>query len=315
MSDDAADAVFAGRVLAARRDARAHRAASDLVHGRICGACASGLSLATTPCARCGDTRRVDPVADPAEAWEALVAADVLPRDAAAHPARRFASELGPRCLPHCAPRPGGGARHSYRCPHFGEFDPATQRDTHARASLAHPATGHGVVVFAGAWGAVVTAEALARELCARLAPWGCPQPPSVLWRVVDVRTWEWTPPAALLDARRDLSGTGLATGREQEDRLFVALRARQRFVVSTAGWIASFAAAATAWDAMLADGDVFRRRPSGDRLGPRPPGGLQWRVRDLGNPFGALRDIWATGAALEAIDPDAVTLALPELT
>lgn len=92
---------------------------------------AAGATIA--PSAR--TTVRADlAITDPRAAWEALATRGLIPADAVAASGRRFV--------------PGGGR-------------PA--------AADAYPAAVGDAVAFAACWGAVVTAEALAREICSRL--------------------------------------------------------------------------------------------------------------------------------------------------
>lgn len=104
------------------------------------------------------DARDVARDADTAAAaWEALSARGVIPLDWAPHATRRFVA-----------------------------YDPATT-ETSADA-LTHPPTRGACVAFASDPVGVTTAEALARELVARLAPWGAAQPERVIWIVGEAR-------------------------------------------------------------------------------------------------------------------------------
>lgn len=107
-------------------------------------------------------------ITDPAEAYEALIARDVLPDEWARDDRRSFVHTN--------RPDDGWGDTHDVLTPH-----PPTISSLVAWASLG-PA-------------AILRAEELARETVERLRSWGAPQPERVVWRVgprptVDHAAW-----------------------------------------------------------------------------------------------------------------------------
>jgi hypothetical protein len=157
----------------------------------------------------------------------------------------------------------------------------------------------------------IATAEVLAREVAARLAPWGLASPARVVWRVMrDPRAPREVWPASLSNAMRLLPdhptvrtalealsrGTSRRPGHDWPDALYDA-----RTVVR----------AAATWSALAARGDRAPAWPS-DALSPDPrPDDLEGRpFATLPDPFEPLLILWASGYLLAQITGDTLLLA-----
>jgi hypothetical protein len=206
---------------------------------------------------------------DAVAAWEALAASGVIPLAWVGDPGRLFA------CLD---------------CGGIGTIDDET-----FHAPAAHPWSVETAVAFAADPAGVLRAEALAREVVARLAPWGVPQPARVVWRV---------------GAPRDATPAALAPPMDAAWRAWSAVPRAARLARVPQGslpdgvWglVDSQFVAAQQWAACAAvdGGTVLRGEPV--------------RFADLPDPFAPLVALWETGYALDAITAEAVVLVAPEV-
>lgn len=251
---------------------------------------------------------------DAAALWEALAARAVIPLDWVAHPARAFED---PRWRVSTEPQPDGTVALPIRgAPGAPSEDDAgllalaramAQRagdaGLHAAAlERLAPPTVPACVAFASDPEGVATAEALAREVMARLAPWATPQPPLVLWRVCG--RWHVTGERAWGPLRV------ASTPRMILPRLGAAMRRRSG--EDTPTWSArGDAVSAAAWRDAASSGRVV---PATLLDGPLPAAVAGRRFADLPDPFAPLVALWNTGYALEAITPRAVVLVCVEL-
>lgn len=113
--------------------------------------------------------------ADPTDAWERLAARALIPSDAVDDPGRAFGYVL----TEVCRRQPPGALRCGLNCPTCrgrGMTDRAMAAGRPSSVALA--------VGLAAAFPEVLRAEALARELAARVAPFGAPALAGCVWRL-----------------------------------------------------------------------------------------------------------------------------------
>jgi hypothetical protein len=156
-----------------------------------------------------------------------------------------------------------------------------------------HPPTVAACVAFASDPQGIATAEALAREVAARLRPWLGTVAEHVVWRVAERYTPAHTPctgwPVPLLLSDRVVSG---------DDSLYHAGYALGRAIAAWAGH-ADKGPIAHVHGYTTAGAAVWDANPE------RHPGA---------NPFAALRDLQRTGYWLDAITPEHLVLVAPAL-
>jgi hypothetical protein len=213
------------------------------------------------------------------ELWEALAAEGLIPMSWVEEPARLFS---------------GGSPRTERRSPR--------PWDLYQALLLAADVQG------------VLTAEALAWEVVARLQPWGSPRPGKVLWWLADseaeralpeLRLPGSIPWAGVFVALRAVDAFPLPEGqRAAATRRRAQLRAR-----AAALWGAAFRAAALDADLDAAWGYAASR---GLRL-PEPTTSTTWPVgrafSELPSPLQPMLEIWRVGYAFVLIRPDVVML------
>jgi hypothetical protein len=213
-------------------------------------------------------------ITDPAEAWEALATRGVIP-DAWAGDARRaFACtcEKGWRYDTYTGPKIGSLC---HDCRGLTSVGP-----------LAHPAGIAACVALASDTPGILAAEALAREIVARLATWNAPRPQATVWRVIDPKAWR----------QPRINSVGLACARVM-DRSDLRERKGEVFYEQLGGGLLErdTAASQRAHDASYA---------------------IVWDEQGWpeANPFAPLVELFALGYALDSITDTDVTLVCPAL-
>jgi hypothetical protein len=164
----------------------------------------------------------------------------------------------------------------------------------------------------------LATAERVAREAVRRLAEWGAPQPTRVCWRIVVPQNWETQPgdyrhmPAAFAASEAFVSTPRL-------DRELPRARSHE---FGTPAWRAAFTWECAVQWRFVARGTrtiASSRSTVLDRLEqggyPTIPAPLRAkRFSDVPSPFEPLLSLWAAGYALDAITPELIVLAAPQL-
>lgn len=215
----------------------------------------------------------LDGVASADEAWEVLAARGLIPLAWARHPARLL---------------------RRFRDPHV-------------------PPTVSAARLLAADVPGIERAEVLAREVVARLAPWGVALPDSVRWKFLE------SDPAEARGHRMPLRAAAVAahTALDRVDRRAAeALRARglavpdlldgDRMVLRL---VLDDFIASRVWRAAASRGGVVpsvrHRRP--ELVAPRELFGTPFG--ELPDPFEPALELWRTGYMLGAVDPDAIVL------
>lgn len=154
--------------------------------------------------------------------------------------------------------------------------------------TLPHPPTARACRAFADDVAGVQTAEALAAEVCARLASWGMPPAARVRWRVVDMH-WQARPLSGATPFRDACDAAELAL---LERDVTPSRSELMEALVCSSNPSAKEARYDAARAAMWAQAVPLDRA-----LAAKP------------DPFAPALSIWGLGYAFEAADPGGVTL------
>lgn len=205
----------------------------------------------------------------PRDAWECLLAADMLPASWSDDPARGFLGRATSRTLAE-ADAPRLIARLLSEGAMLFDHEPSWDGErvrTQWHPVHAIPSRLHDLRIFAADTDAVATAEALGRELAVRLAPFGWCAPARTLWVIADHTERSLFPALAPFWPRpiqRDLAWELCVPGLQGDTR--------GAPVYDVDAWLAAVVSAEARWRFDVSPFDDARPHPFGDLPSPFAP-------------------------------------------